>query len=185
MKDIDALDQLESELSNRLSFSWISPHCPPFRRVAFVRGRNSMDHTKRIWEAASALGLAVVVIDREGHWLQDPKWSHVRESFIPTNIDPDKGFVQRLIIAIRGYGKPIHGITTVSNRRMVGVARACEELGLPTSPAEAFITAADKFKTYQRELHVGIPAMWVPSIDQLADSLVSAQIQYPAVVSLV
>lgn len=185
VKDIDALSRTEAELDNRLSFPWLSPSCPPLRRVAWVGGRYNMDHSKRIWEAASALGIAVVVIDKEGHWLQDPRWSHVREGFIPANLDPDNGFVDRLISAVRSYGKPIHGITTVSNKRMVGVARACEKLGLPTSPSESFIIAADKFRSREIEPCSDTIAFRVQSTEDLKGRLSSHElppIQYPVVV---
>ncbi|KAF2969433.1 hypothetical protein GQX73_g4109 [Xylaria multiplex] len=170
VKSADALDQLETELDNRLAFPWISPRCPPFRRIAYVKGRWNMDHSKRIWEAASALGIAVVIIDEEGHWLQDSQWEHVREGFIPVNVDTDEGFVERLVTAVRG--------------RMVQVALACEKLGLPTSPSAAFAIAADKFKSRQIEPDEGADALWMPSIEHLKDFLSSdsPQIQYPVVV---
>ncbi|GAW17952.1 hypothetical protein ANO14919_074210 [Xylariales sp. No.14919] len=181
----DDLGPLETELDNRLSFPWISPHCPPFRRVAYVKGRYNMDHSRRIWEAASALGIAVVVIDKEGHWLQDSQWSHIREGFICANLDADKGFADRLVAAVRGYGKPIHGITTASTKRTVGVARACEILGLPKSPSAAFAIAEDKFKSRQVEPVGGVAALWMPSAEYLEERLSSSNpphIQYPVVV---
>ncbi|KAI1076549.1 glutathione synthetase ATP-binding domain-like protein [Whalleya microplaca] len=185
VKDIDALDGTEAELDSRLSFPWISPSCPPFKRLAYVRGRYNMDHSRRIWDAAYVLGIAIVIVDKEGHWLQHPQWDNIREGFIPANLDPDEGFVDRLLIAIRSYGKPIHGITTVSNKRMVGVAQACEKLGLPTSPLESFTTAADKFKSRQMEPDSEVTAFRVPDIDHLKGRLSSNEyppIQYPVVV---
>ncbi|KAI0387567.1 glutathione synthetase ATP-binding domain-like protein [Hypomontagnella monticulosa] len=185
VRDIDALVETEAELDNRLSFPWISPSCPPLKRIAWVRGRYNMDHSERIWESASALGIAVVIIDQEGHWLQDRQWDHIREGFIATNLDPDDGFVDRLVSAVRGYGKPIHGITTVSNKRMVGVARACERLGLPTSPSESFVIAADKYRSREIEPDSGVTAFRVLGVEDLKDRLSSSEqppIQYPVVV---
>ncbi|KAI1163106.1 glutathione synthetase ATP-binding domain-like protein [Nemania serpens] len=185
VRSIDHLGPLETELVNRLSFPWVSPHCPPLKRIVFVKGRYNMDHSKRIWEAASALGMAVVVIDVEGHWLQDPQWSHIREGFISTNIDYDEGFADRLVAAVRGYGKPIHGITTTSTKRRVGVARACEVLGLPNSTSAAFLIAEDKFKSRQIEPDGGVDALWMSSAEYLENVLASPNpphIQYPVVV---
>lgn len=185
VKDIDALGRTEAELDNRLSFPWISRSFPPLKRVAWVAGRYNMDHSKRIWEAASAVGIAVVIIDKEGHWLQDPQWDYIREGFISANLDPDQGFVDRLVSAVNSYGKPIHGIATVSNKRMVGVARACEKLGLPTSPSESFIIAADKFRSREIEPPSDMTSFRVNNVEDLKDRLSSREflpIQYPVVV---
>jgi hypothetical protein len=184
-KDIYALDETEVELDNRLSFLWISPSSIPLRRIAYVRGRYNLDHSERIWESARTLGIAVVIIDNEGHWLQHTEWTHLREGFIAANLDPDEGFLERLVDAIRSYGKPIHGITTVSNKRMVGVARACEKLGLPTSPSESFAIAADKFRSREIEPSTDVPSFRVQHVEDLRARLSSDQfapIQYPVVV---
>jgi biotin carboxylase len=185
VKDKDCLHRTEAELDNRLSYPWISPRSLPFRRVAYVRGRYSIDHSERIWESARALGIAVIVIDTEGHWLQLPEWAHLREAFIPANLDPDEGFADRLVAAVRSYNKPIHGITTVSNKRIVGVARACELLGLPTSPSMSFAIAADKYRTREIEPATDVTAFRVENVEALHARLTSAQaapIHYPVVV---
>jgi len=184
-KEVDSLHRTESELDSRLSFPWLSADELPLRRVAYVRGRYNIDHSKRIWESAQALGIAVVVIDKEGHWLQNPEWAHLREAFIPANIDPDEGFVHRLVRIIRSYDKPIHGITTVSNKRMVGVARACEILGLPTSPSESYAIAADKYRTREIEPLTDVTSFRVDNIEALEERLLSTEyspIHYPVVV---
>ncbi|KAI1481133.1 glutathione synthetase ATP-binding domain-like protein [Daldinia eschscholtzii] len=184
VKNHSALVDLEHELDNRLSFLWISPSCPPLRRVAWARGRYNMDHSRRIWEAAKSLGLALVIIDNEGHWLQDTKWAHLREGFIATNLDADEGLVDRLISAIRGYGKPIHGITTVSNKRMVAVSKACEKLGLPTEPSESFVIASDKYRSRELELDLEITVFRVQDVCDLENRLSNdfLTLQYPMVV---
>lgn len=185
LKDFNDLGRTEAELNNRLSFSWISPSCPTLKRVAYVRGRWNIDHSERIWEAARSLGIILVIIDNEDHWLQDVKWAHLREGFIPANLDPDEGLVDRLVAAIRSYGKPIHGITTVSNKRMVAVAQACERLGLPTSPSESYAIAADKFRSREIEPKSDVTAFRVLSTDDLRRRLCSEEvspIHYPVVV---
>lgn len=185
VRDADALDEAESELDNRLSYPWIFPSCPPLTRIAWVRGRYNLDHSRRIWDTALALGIAVVILDKEGHWLQDAQWKHLREGFIPTNLDPDAGLADRLVEAIRGYGKSIHGITTSSNKRLIAVAKACEKLGLPTSSAESFIIAADKYKSREIEPPSDVTSLRVQNIEDLKDRLSSNNfplIQYPLVV---
>ncbi|CAI6342058.1 unnamed protein product [Periconia digitata] len=185
VSNIDALDEVEVELDNRLSYLWIAPSCPPLTRIAWVRGRYNIDHSKRIWDSAVALGIAVVILDNEGHWLQDARWNHLREDFIPTNLDPDAGLADRLVDAIRRYEKPIHGITTSSNKRLVSVAKACETLGLRTSPAQSFIIAADKCITREMEPSSDVTSLRVQNVQDLRDRLSSNRfppIPYPMVV---
>lgn len=185
IKDAECLRRTETELDNRLSYPWILPYSSPLRRLAYVRGRYNIDHSERIWESARALGIAVVVIDAQGHWLQQPEWAHLREAFIPANLDPDEGLANRLVAAVKSYSKPIHGITTVSNKRMVAVARACELLGLPTSPSESFAIAADKYRTREIEPATDVTSFRVEDPKALYARLASAQqspIHYPVVV---
>ncbi|KAI2610541.1 glutathione synthetase ATP-binding domain-like protein [Hypoxylon sp. NC1633] len=185
VKDLGSLGATEAELDNRLSFPWVTPTCPPFKRLVYVRGRYNLDHSARIWEAAKALGIAVVVIDSEGHWLQKPEWAHLREDFIPLNVDADEGLADRLVDAVRSYGKPIHAINTASNKRLVAVARACERLGLPTEPSEAYRISVDKFKQREIEPSAEVTALRVKDLQDLKDRLSSGQfpsLHYPLVV---
>ncbi|KAI1415381.1 glutathione synthetase ATP-binding domain-like protein [Hypoxylon sp. FL1857] len=186
VRDVDALDATEAELDNRLSFPWITPSRPPFKRLAYVRGRYNLDHSSRIWEAAHGLGVAIVVIDSDGHWLQKPEWAHLREDFIPLNVEADEGLADRLVDAVRSYGKPIHAINTVSNKRLVAVARACERLGLPTESSEAYRIAADKFKQRQIEPPSEVTALRVENLQDLEERLSlddqHPPLQYPLVV---
>ncbi|PQE28704.1 ATP-grasp superfamily protein [Rutstroemia sp. NJR-2017a WRK4] len=145
------LQQLEAEFINRLSFDWISSIPLSVKRLAFVQGRADAEGSIAMWEAARNLGIALVIFDAEGHWLQDPKWSDYREAFVPTDIMPDEKLPERLISAIRSYGKPFHGIMTVSDSRLAAVARAAEQLGLTTNPPEAYDIAGDKFLTRKLE----------------------------------
>ncbi|KAF1984278.1 hypothetical protein K402DRAFT_395940 [Aulographum hederae CBS 113979] len=147
------LDELEADLSNRISFPWLSAE--PFlrRRVVWVQGRENIDVSRQAYEAARALGITLVVIDSAGHWLEDDNGphAHLREAFIPVNIDFDVGFVQRIVDAVRGYPHPVDGMVTISDVRLPLVAMACEILGLPTSPSDAYVIAADKAKTRMLE----------------------------------
>ncbi|PQE21967.1 ATP-grasp superfamily protein [Rutstroemia sp. NJR-2017a WRK4] len=155
-----------------------------------VRDCGSKDPVKRILrasEAAWALGISIVIIDQAGHWLQDDNgpYSHLRESFIPLNIDVDEGFTQRIVDAIRGHPQEIVGIMTISDIRLPGIAKACEILGLPTSAYDAYAIAADKAKT--RMLEEGSDESFtLSSAEELQAYLSNRQgrpLEFPMVVS--
>lgn len=150
---VKSLQELDHELKNRLSFPWILPEAIPRRRVAWVQGREDILSSRRAYEAAWALGISIVIIDQAGHWLQDDNgpYSHLRESFIPLNIDVDEGFTQRIVDAVRGCPQEIVGLMTISDIRLPGVAKACEILGLPTSAYDAYAIAGNKAKTRMLE----------------------------------
>ncbi|KAK4174682.1 hypothetical protein QBC36DRAFT_36061 [Triangularia setosa] len=134
------------ETYNRLDFPFILGDEPTEKRIAWVQGREDIDCIERALNAAQALGITLVIIDEKGHWLQDPnsQWAHLREDFIEADIAPNDGFPQRIVDAVKGYGKKIGGIVTISDVRLAGVAQACEILGLPTESPEAYEIAADK-----------------------------------------
>jgi biotin carboxylase len=150
---LQSLMHLKGELANRLAFPWISPDPIPEKRIAWIRGYEDRESGKRIWQAAHALGIKLVLIDREGHWAQedDTRWSHLREGFIPTSLAADDGFVERIVAAVSSYDKPIDNIVTCFNPGLVGAAQAREILGFHTMPAESYIVAADKFRTRELE----------------------------------
>ncbi|KAH8588421.1 hypothetical protein B0O99DRAFT_693466 [Bisporella sp. PMI_857] len=147
------LKMLDAELSNRLSLSWLLFESVPRRRVAWVQGREDFESSGRAYEAAKALGITLVIIDQAGHWLQeeDGPYSHLREAFLPVNIDVDDTFTQRIVDAVHGYPLPIDSLVTISDLRLPGVAKACEILELPTSSAAAYQIAGDKGKTRMLE----------------------------------
>lgn len=145
------LQELEAEFVNRLSFDWVSPAPLSVKRLAFVQGRPDAESSIEMWQAARALGIALVIFDSEGHWLQDSQWSEYREAFVPVDITPDETLPERLIRSIRSYGKSFHGISTVSDAHLAAVARAAGELGLATNPADAYDIAGDKFLTRKLE----------------------------------
>lgn len=144
--DADAVD---AELVDRLSFPWLVPNRLEPRRIAWVQGREDIDCIARALDAASALGIKLVVMDEPGHWLEDPAspWAHLREDFVAVDITADVGLPQRIVDAVRSYPLPIHGVVTISDVRLAAVARACQELDLPTESPEAYEIAADKGRT--------------------------------------
>ncbi len=182
----ETLTKLDAELNNRISFPWILSDQIPHKRLAWVEGRKDAELSRRMYEAAWALGISLVMIDNPGHWLEDDKgpYAHFREAFIPVRITPDEGFVERIVNAVRGYDKPIDGIMTVSDSRVIGVAKACEKLGLPTSPSRSYALAADKYTTRMMEPD-RFDAFQVNSVAQLRQRLASrdhAPLPYPLIV---
>ncbi|BAE62553.1 unnamed protein product [Aspergillus oryzae RIB40] len=180
------LASLEAELVNRLSFAWISPEPIEEKRIAWIKGKEDLESGRRIWEAARALGIKVVILDHDGHWFQkdDDRWNHLREAFIPTDITADQGFVDRIVAAVRSYDKPIHALVTVNNAGAIGTARACQILGFWSAPPESYIIAGDKFKTREMEPDNG-GAFKIFNIDELHTRLrseVHSPIQYPVIV---
>ncbi|GKT54170.1 ATP-grasp superfamily protein [Colletotrichum tofieldiae] len=147
------LQDLHHETDKRLSFPWLLQEKVDRRRVFWVQGREDFESSRRAYEAAWALGITLVVLDHKGHWLEDDHgpYAYLREAFIPTNIDIDDGFAQRIVEAVQNYPHPVDGITTISDARLAGVARACETLGLPTSPSAAYAIAGDKAATRNLE----------------------------------
>ncbi|KJK68209.1 ATP-grasp domain protein [Aspergillus parasiticus SU-1] len=177
---------LEAELVNRLSFAWISPELIEEKRIAWIKGKEDLESGRRIWEAARALGIKVVILDHDGHWFQkdDDRWNYLREAFIPTDITADQGFVDRIVAAVRSYDKPIHALVTVNNAGAIGTARACQILGFRSAPPESYIIAGDKFKTREMEPDNG-GAFKVFNIDELRTRLrskVHSPIEYPVIV---
>ncbi|CAI4210943.1 unnamed protein product [Parascedosporium putredinis] len=122
--DADAVD---AELVDRLSFPWLVPNRLEPRRIAWVQGREDIDCIARALDAASALGIKL--------------------DFVAVDITADAGLPQRIVDAVRSYRLPIHGVVTISDVRLAAVARACQELDLPTESPEAYEIAADKGRT--------------------------------------
>ncbi|KAI9047427.1 hypothetical protein LZ554_008871 [Drepanopeziza brunnea f. sp. 'monogermtubi'] len=178
------LTKTEEELLNRLSFPWSSSEPIEQKRIAWVEGRPDFEFSRRMYEAAWALGITLVIIDNPGHWMSQDEGDHVylREAFIPVNISVDEGFVDRIINAVQSYGKPFDSIISVSDARVVGVAQACEILGYPTSPSAAYILAADKYKTRLNELDQR-GCFQVNGVEELKVQLEQQrdQLQYPLV----
>lgn len=170
------LQELDRELSNRLSFSWMLPEPPSRRRVAWVEGREDIESSRRAYGAARALGISLVMIENAGHWLEDGNGphAHLREAFIAVNIEVDDQFPQRIANAVRGYPHPIDGVMTISDVRLPGVAKACEILGLPTSPYNAYAIAGDKAKTRMLEFDTD-EVFTLSSAEELPEYLSSLQ----------
>ncbi|KAL2130458.1 hypothetical protein VTI74DRAFT_6369 [Chaetomium olivicolor] len=141
---------LSHELGARLSNApWLTSQPIARKRIALVRGRPNITAGGPVYRAARALGLDLVIIDDEGHWLQPdtPENKLHREAFIATDLTEDSGVIDRIIASINSYPLPIHGVFTLSDNFFVAVAKVAEALGLPSSPSSAFETTVDKYKS--------------------------------------
>lgn len=145
------IQALDSEIDFRLSVPWLAPtrSAPQRKRILWVQGRASIGSSEQFYLAAQALGIILVVADAPGHWMQDPAGphAHLREAFVELNIDGDVGLAQRIVDVVQAYPERIDGIVTISDSRLLHVARACEVLGLPTEKSDAYAIACDKGAT--------------------------------------
>ncbi|KAE8375258.1 ATP-grasp domain-containing protein [Aspergillus bertholletiae] len=153
------LAALDTELSNRLSFPWLSMQAPKRKTLALVEGgRNSPEfrgNGETVFTAAEALGVDMVVLDNPGHWLEGPRWAHWRKAFIPIEctLQSDEVFTRRVVDAIRAYDGHIDGLVTFCDHYQEPVAAAALELGLPATAPEVFALATDKFRLRKFEGH--------------------------------
>ncbi|KAF2185755.1 hypothetical protein K469DRAFT_687610 [Zopfia rhizophila CBS 207.26] len=181
---------LDIDLRNRLSFSWLVPTPLKPRRIAWVQGREDIDCIERALKAAAALGIILVILDESSHWLQDPHtpWAYLREAFVEVDITPNIGFAGRVANAVRTYPHKIDGIVTISDVRLPGVARACQMVGLPTESPEAYEIAGNKGHTRLLETVGANESFVLSSADELETFLEQRQprhgppLRYPLVV---
>ena len=136
-----ALEELELEVRNRLSIQWLLPEPIPYKRVAIV---GCLPEDKS-YEGIRAMGIGLVVLDRPGHYLEDPNGplAYLREDFCPINLNPDADFSQRIVDALKG--QHVDGLHTRFDIFHTKVAMAARAMGLPASPPSAYATATDKY----------------------------------------
>ena len=176
---------VESELDNRLSFSWLMQSAKPRQTLAIIEGgrvhpRNGGTGPS-VYLAAKALGLDVVVMDNAGHWLEGSDYSHWRKEFIPLKLTdpPQPDFTERIVKSVKECGIRLDGIMTLCESYMFHVAEACERLGLPTQPPAPYLTATNKFKTSVFEGHKAHRATSVKEALAIASS---GEMPYPLII---
>jgi biotin carboxylase len=184
IRDIELdLLSLETELHNRLSFPWLTEHRRPRQTLAMLcGGRHSPEHGgtgTSIYPASKALGIELIVLDSPGHWLESPDYAHWREAFIPIDLERDASLPKRLVDALRKYGKKIDGIVTFFESYLAAVAKAAEELSLPTAPPGACEIVTDKYRT---SIAAGHKAYRASSVGGAANIAREADLSYPLIV---
>ncbi|PNP80151.1 hypothetical protein FNYG_06519 [Fusarium nygamai] len=148
---LETFDLVDREVNERLSFDWILPYKAPSLTVAVVGGRPLFDSTtggygsEGPFDAARALGIAVIVLDRPGHFMEGPRYSNLRDDFVAVDMASDDSLPHRLTAAVKG--RKIDGIITFSDEYVIATAKAAEMLNLETEPVESIITAHYKDAT--------------------------------------
>lgn len=95
---------VESDLENKLSFSWIQPGTLQRKTLALVDANSSHpEDGLGFYHAAKELGIKVVVLENPGHWLEDPAYTHWRDAFIPTRLTnpPEEDVGDHILASIR------------------------------------------------------------------------------------
>ncbi|RYP74267.1 hypothetical protein DL771_003088 [Monosporascus sp. 5C6A] len=150
---------LDAELSQRLSFPWLSAQAPRRQTLAIVDGGIISPENggtgESVYSAAAALGIDMVVLDSPKHWVNSPKYTNWRKATVPLEcpLEPDSEFASRIADAVRSYEGQIDGIVTFRDHYKLPVAEAAVKLSLPTYPPSAYDIATDKFKTSVSEGH--------------------------------
>ncbi|KAM5447665.1 hypothetical protein McanCB49686_007527 [Microsporum canis] len=147
----EMVKSLDQDLQARPSFDWVLQTKPQARKVAMVGGRAMYDPKKMSFcsqgalEAAQALGISVVVVDKPGHWLQDETYSCLQDEFVAIDTTIDEGLPSRIAEAVRDMG--IDGITTFTDDFLDATVRAAEKLSLSTEPTLAYAQSLNKYVT--------------------------------------
>ncbi|EEP77454.1 predicted protein [Uncinocarpus reesii 1704] len=176
-----AMQALEDQVRHRLALEFLLPNAIPHKRVALVHCPREL----LTYEAIRCLGLDLVVLDRPGHFLEDPNgpFAYLRESFHPIDLNVDDGLPQRIVDVVRNL--KLDGIFTRYDFYSRQVAKAAELLGLPTSPYSAYCIATDKYATRMLDAEES-GAFCVKDDDELEQRLRDPEkplnIQYPVVV---
>lgn len=182
--DGSALKLLKDELVNRISWPWLVPTPIEPTRIVVIGEKRERRFCERFYDAAKACGVSVIVMDKPGHWLQDPagKGASYREDFVPFTGFTFDDLPERIVQAIRRLPYQVDGIMTTMDPLLSGVASAAEMLGLPAAPAESYRRATDKYET--RRLQKTATTLTVASLEDLASHLESLPepLRYPLIV---
>jgi hypothetical protein len=138
--------ELDHQLLERLSLPWLSsmPLCR--RTLAIIEGGFNFDFRQRMLEDAHALGIDVIILDKESHWLNCASYQHLRHAFLAMDMTLDSDLPYRIVRTLDANGIYVAGITSFSDPYLVATAKAAEILQLPTSPSIALEKAVDKNK---------------------------------------
>ncbi|KAI0387363.1 ATP-grasp domain-containing protein [Hypomontagnella monticulosa] len=134
------------EIHARISFQWIVEQKPESKTLVMVDAHFNLVSYLPLFQAANALGVKVVVMDRPGHWISEPSFQHLYEAFIPIDMTPDANFHVRIAEAARAYGR-VDGICAIATYCLAPVARASLMLGLSAESPDAIEQSVNKYAT--------------------------------------
>ncbi|KAI8624428.1 glutathione synthetase ATP-binding domain-like protein [Xylariaceae sp. FL1651] len=178
-------NEVEVDFGNKLAVSWISSSSVPRKRLVLV-GCSNQDPAGGGWtqfahHAALALGIDLVIIDRDDGWLAQGDYSSWYEALLPASAawwaDPSgSAMADEIVELVENYKakntgdgdkeKTIDGIVTFTEAFQVPVSQAASRLGLPHEPSSAFETATNKHKL---GMFQGRPAFLISSADEVLD----------------
>lgn len=173
------LHLLEEELKRRLAPPWQLPlevYVPRQRTLALVEGRASRTYGEILFRAARALDIGLVVLERQGHWLQQPEHADIYgalAAFVPIDMTVDAGLAGRIADALQNCGHQVEAITTVHEEYLIPSAVASEKLGLPTIPADTIRRTVDKYETRMMDNTVNL-SLRFGSLEDLKEQLQTA-----------
>lgn len=132
-----------------------------------------------VFRTVKAMDIELVVLEKAGHWLGDAKFSHMCSAYIPIDMTRDAGLSDRIVAALKGSGRAIHGVFTFLESYSPHLARAADVLGLPTAPSQGLEIAIDKYKTSVSAGHRSYNGDGVAGAQQVIDD---SSIEYPLIV---
>lgn len=150
---------IDAELKKRIAFPWLAPGPIPQKRLALV-GAGSLPKVRGYLLAAISLNISLVVFDDATHWMSNDIYGHLREEFVPLNMDVTEDMAQYIASSVQEYQKSspeenrIDGIISVDEHLHSIIAVAATHLGFNTSPPESVSLAQNKFQTRQLDDNV-------------------------------
>lgn len=172
----------ESDLDNRLSLPWILPGTPPQKTLVLVDANSAHpEDGLGFYLAAQELGIKIVVLDNEGHWLEKEEHARWREAFIAiwlTN-PPQADFGDSIVNAVKAFGQPVDGIVTFADTYWPYIAEIAPQLGLTTASPDALRTATNKYLTSKFVGHTAYNAF---SLEDALSIATEHQLPYPLIV---
>ncbi|KAL7623000.1 hypothetical protein AAE478_006679 [Parahypoxylon ruwenzoriense] len=137
-----------------MSIPWILP-APAVRKRVVLVGCSPRDLSSGGWatfvcDAARALRIDLVIIEKPGCWVERSEYSQWYEALLPAgpwwSNPPIEDMANHIVATIRAYGKKVDGIIAFREPLLATVSRAAQQLGLPFQPAESYDVATDKYK---------------------------------------
>ncbi|KAI1140388.1 glutathione synthetase ATP-binding domain-like protein [Hypoxylon sp. FL0543] len=144
----------EADFENKMSIPWVIPGPATRKRIVLV-GCSYRDPSSGAWttyacDAARALGIDLVIIEKPGCWIERSEYSDWYEALLPAGSwwsnPPGDDMADHIVAMVRSYGKKVDGIVAFLEPFLATVSRAAQQLGLPCQPAQSYENATDKYK---------------------------------------
>jgi hypothetical protein len=185
----DSLCHLDVELNLRFSFQWLVPKKSMPRKLAVLGGRPAFDlargsyGSKGPFEAAQALGISLIVLDKTGHWLEDDAYAYLRDEFIPIDTTSDATLPTDVANLLKD--RNIDGVVTFSDEFVILTAKVAEILNLPSESVRAVLQAHYKDETRASVENPNVEVLRLDGEDAIRDPLMLQRLQalrYPLII---